>query len=244
MMNAKKTFLRENEQDHLSTCPYQKVICKYKDFGCEESLLRKDLAAHERDDTAHLRMTVDTVLELKTQLLTMHLQLNQSQSTKPIAPFLFKVPKFTEKKASELKYFSPSFFTHPQGYKLTIHINIGTYTISVFAFLMKGEYDDDIEFPFKGTITFELLNQLKDENHYKKSYTFKGTENASKRVTGQERPRAGSGCGVSGFIPHSKLGFNAANNCQYLKDDCLVFRIYAEVPSYKPWLQCTAHAEN
>ena len=106
---------------------------------------------------------------------------------------------------------------------------------------MEGKYDDDLEFPFKGTITFELLNQLKDENHYKKSYTFRGTENASKRVTGQER--SGSGFGV-GFIPHIGLGFNAAKSCQYLKDDCLVFCIYAEVPSYKPWLQCTANAEN
>ena len=124
---------------------------------------------------------------------------------------------------------------------MTIHIHIGTYTISVYAFLMKGEYDDDLEFPFKGTITFELLNQLKDENHYKKSYTFRGTEDASKRVTGQER--AGSGCGVSGFISLTELGFNPAKNCQYLKDDCLVFRIQAEVPSYKPWLHCTTHAE-
>ena len=236
---CKKTFLRENEQDHLSICPYQKVICKYKDFGCEVTLLRKDLAAHERDDTAHLRMTMDTVLMLKTQLHTMHLQLNQNHSTKPVAPFLFKVPKFTEKKD---KYFSPSFFTHPQGYKMTIRIYISTFTISVHALPMKGEYDDDLEFPFKGTITFELLNQLNNENHCKKSYTFRGTEDASKRVTGQER--AGEGCGAGRFISLMELGFNPTKNCQYLKDDCLVFRISAEVPSYKPWLHCTAHAEN
>ena len=112
---CEKTFLRENEQDHLSTCPYQKVICKYKDFGCEieVALLRKDLAAHERDDTAHLRMAMDTVLELKTQLLTMRLQLDQSLSTKPVAPFLFKVSKFTEKKDSKINILVlPSSHTH------------------------------------------------------------------------------------------------------------------------------------
>ncbi len=31
--------------------------------------------------------------------------------------------------------------------------------------------------------------------------------------------------------------FNTTKNCQYLKDDCLVFRISVNVPSYK--LQCT-----
>ena len=58
-------FLREDEQNHLSICPYQKVTCKYKDFGCVVEPLRKDLAAHEKDSETHLCMTMDSLLETK-----------------------------------------------------------------------------------------------------------------------------------------------------------------------------------
>ena len=40
----------------------------------------------------------------------------------------------------------------------------GTH-ISVFAYLMKGDNDDSLTWPFTGSITFELLNQLEDNNH-------------------------------------------------------------------------------
>ena len=248
------TFLREDEQQHLSVCLYEKVICKYNDFGCEAAPLRKDLAAHEEDDKTHLRMTMNTVLavrkelkeqsskttqlEKKLQALTMNLHIKLIEQT---APFTFKMSKFTDKKDNNIEYFSPPFFTHPQGYKLTINVDANGYDkfkgthISVWAYLMKGEHDDELEFPFKGTITFKLINQLEDKHHHQGSYTHNGTAESSERVTDQERADVAQG--VRAFIPHSELGFNAANNCQYLKDDCLVFRIYAEVPSYKPWLQ-------
>ena len=46
--------------------------------------------------------------------------------------------------------------------------------------------------------------------------------------------------GVEQFIAHDQLGHNAANNCQYLKDDCLYFRITAKAADpVKPWLTCT-----
>ena len=88
-------------------------------------------------------------------------------------------------------------------------------------------------FPFKGTTTIELLNQLEDRQHHKKFCACRDTEDDSKSVT--DRVMAGVAGGVCKFISHFELG-NDAKNCQYLKDDCLVFRIYAEVPSYEPVL--------
>ncbi len=65
-----------------------------------------------------------------------------------------------------------------------------------------------------------------------------GTEDASKRVVDGGRQIYSNGYGLGAFIPHEALGYNASKNCQYLKDDCLVFRVSVDVPSYKPWLQC------
>ena len=253
--NCNTEFLRQDLQNHLSICPYQKVACKYKDFGCEETPFRKDLTAHEGDDKAHLHMTMDTMVGIKkeveklkienaslqAQILTNRVHLTPFLSINQTAVLVFKLPKFN----TYSDFFSPPFFTHPLGYKMIIAVSCPAFLdthISVWAHLMKGEYDNDLEFPFEGTITFELLNQLEDKHHHKDSYTYDGTEDGSKRITDKER--ADDECGIEDFIPYSELEFNAAKNCQYLKDDCLVFRIYAEVSSHKPWLQCTAHVDN
>ena len=42
----------------------------------------------------------------------------------------------------------------------------GTH-VSVFAHLMKGDNDDYLTWPFTGTVTFELLDQLESKNHHK-----------------------------------------------------------------------------
>ena len=35
----------------------------------------------------------------------------------------------------------------------------GTHNIGVFLHLMSGQFDDELEWPFQGTITVQLLNQ-------------------------------------------------------------------------------------
>ena len=169
-------------------------------------------------------------------------QMSQLSTSKSQARLTFKIPHFSEYKRSDKTFHGPTFLTHPHGYKMIICIDANGYSqykgthISVWMYLMRGDYDDDLQFPLSGTFTFELLNQLRDSNHHKRSCVRVGTESYN-RVLDQEM--AENGFGVAGFISHSELGFNAFENCQYLKDDCLVFRIYTEMTSYKPWLQCT-----
>ncbi len=249
--HCKTTFPRETKHTHLSTCQYQEVACKYSEFGCKKMPFRKDLQEHENDDNSHLRIAMTTVLSLKkqctllnTQCTVLNTQLHCSNmKDQPGLTSIFKMPSFKEKKENNIEYYSDPFYTDPKGYKMVILIDANGYDkhkgnhVSVWVYLMRGEYDDQLEFPFKGTIKFELLNQLEDKNHHCKSYTHNGTQNCSKRVIDQER--SGQGTGVPAFIPHRDLGFNTTKNCQYLKDDCLVFRISVDVPSYKPWLLCT-----
>ena len=249
--HCKTRFPRETKHTHLSTCQYQKVACKYSEFGCKTMLFRKDFQEHENDDNAHLRIAMNTVLSLKkqstllnTQCMLLNTQLHCSNmKDQQYLTSIFKMPSFKEKKGSNIEFPSDPFYTHPRGYKIVICIdangygdNKGTH-VSVWVYLMRGEYDDQLEFPFKGTIKFELLNQLEDKNHHCESYTHDGTQDCSKRVIDGERSSEVQG--VQDFISHEDLGHNAIKNCQYLQDDCLVFRISVDVLSYKPWLQCT-----
>ncbi len=111
----------------------------------------------------------------------------------------------------------------------------GTH-VSVFACLMKGDHDDTLTWPFTGSVTFELLNQLEDKNHHRKTTTFPANAEASQRVLDSER---GIGYGKPAFITFDDLDYDASANTQYLKDDTLVFRVSAEAPDHKPWLECT-----
>ena len=80
-----------------------------------------------------------------------------------------------------------------------------------------------------------MLNQLEDNNHTTETIRFNKTTNKEVigRVTGRER--APSGWGHPTFIVHTDLSYNPAKNRQYLKYDCLRFRIVKVEPQvYTP----------
>ena len=257
--HCKTMFPRETKHTHLSTCQYQEVACKYSEFGCKTKPLQKNLQEHENDDKAHLCIAMTTVLALKEQstllkkqciLLNTQLHCSNMKDQRGLTS-IFRMPSFKEKKDNNTEFLSDPFYTYPRdpfytdpkGYKMVICIDPNGYDehkgthVSVWIYLMRGEYDDQLKFPFKGTIKFELLNQLEDKNHHCKSFTHDGTLDCSKRVIDGERSIKANG--VQAFIRQGDLGHNTTKNCQYLQDDCLVFRISVDIPSYKPWLQCT-----
>ena len=60
-------------------------------------------------------------------------------------------------------------------------------------------------------------------------------EDTNKRTL--EGDKAKTGYGYPRYIEHSFLDYNATNNCQYLNDDCLYFRVKIDSDvTLKPWL--------
>ena len=113
----------------------------------------------------------------------------------------------------------------------------GTH-VSVYTCLMRGRNDDHLPWLFTGEVTITLLNQLEDENHYTCTISFPQYNVASMKVVDDDR---GGAIGHSKFISIDKLDYDAANYCQYLKDDCLYIRIEVEATeAVKSWLTCTA----
>ena len=152
-----------------------------------------------------------------------------------VFPIELIITNFAERKSSNRVWHSPPFYTHPQGYKMRLSVYAngygkgkGTY-VSVFAHLMrgKGACDDRLKWPFQGHVVLQLCNQLEDKRHCGHTISFSETTDpkAISRVAGQEI--AESGWGTSTLLAHNDLNFNPANNCQYLKNDCLHFRIIA-----------------
>ena len=227
---------RHDFSKHLQVCMFEKVLCKYSIIGCKKEVERKDLAKHEGDTQQHLQLAVETVRQQQIKIGNL-----QAQSRE--MPVLYKFTNFNQHKTANNEVYSPVFYTSPKGYKICIGVYAngdggGEDThVSVFAFLMKGENDDYLPWPFVGTVTVELLNQLEDKNHH--SMTMEFTSNidiASQRVVGKERSNLG--LGWHKYIPHSDLGHSMDKSCQYLKNDRLHFKIYANTAarSSTPWL--------
>ena len=64
----------------------------------------------------------------------------------------------------------------------------GTH-VSVFAYLMRGEFDDHLKWPFQGQVTVAIQNQLEDSNHITTTIGF--TDDKTGRVTAGERAPIG-----------------------------------------------------
>ena len=226
---SRKIFRCDNST-HPLTCRCEPVPCKYSEIGCNSKPPRKSLASHEEDARLHLAVATSKVLQLTKMLFLKN-------------SITFKVTNFEEKKQKNERFYGPIFFTSKSGYKLRVCVvangfgdGEGTH-VSVFACLMKGDNDDSLTWPFTGTVTFELLNQLEDKNHHKDINTFRAEDEYSQRVMNDKE---GGGWGLPQFISHTLLGHNHRNNCQYLKDDTLIFRVSAKAPDNKPWLECTS----
>ena len=142
----------------------------------------------------------------------------------------FKVTEFGKKKANNEVFYSESFYS-TCGYNIRIAVYPNGYGdgkgthVSLLAYIVDGMYDNQLQWPFIGTVKVELLNQLEDKNHNYATLSFYKEDNT--RVMG-----------YNGFISHSQLS-NIPQNIQYLRRDTLYFRASVEDSGYKPWLECT-----
>ena len=243
--------------DHQTKCLFEKVPCKYAGIGCEEKPLHKDLQQHENDNTFHLHLAIETVNRQQKEMKAMKEELKEEQRgikeelramkediVHTQGPCVFKMPNFIQHKTSKQEWYSPPFYLHPGSYKMCICVDAnghrggeGNY-ISVYVYLMRGKNDDNLSWPFRGEVTITLLNQLKDKNHHTETlpYPEDKDDRANRRVVNAERsPR---GYGMPRFISHDEVGYVAWRH-QYLKDDCLYFRICDT--ANPPWLTCTTY---
>lgn len=220
-------------------CKFTIRECKYRNAGCTVRKKRKDMEKHEDDDKLHLQVVLKSLAKQQEQLALLQGELRTLQTKMAVSPSInqgsmtFKVMEYKKKKENNEVYRSPSFYTTTNGYHLSVLLypngegkGQGTH-VSVYAELKEGRNDNKLNWPFRGSVVMELLNQLADQNHQSKVANFSEQDNAV----------IGASWGYSNYIPHSDLLHNPLANTQYLKDDTLYLRISVEVPDYKPWLE-------
>ena len=150
-----------------------------------------------------------------------------------IVPFSFSLISFKQRKKNNAELYSTPFYSHQRGYNMCIRVDAngsmegrGTH-VSVYAYLMCGEFDDELEWPFNGVVVVRLLNQHREKDHYEKVIGFESAQShgTADRVTIGSRALRGQG--FSQFIPHIDISQDSARKRHYLKDDCLKFVVVA-----------------
>ena len=217
-------------------CPLQEIVCKFSYAGCQVKIARKSMKKHlEECKNEHLEIMA--VKCTKLEALVTDLQYAFSL----IAPLPLFIPppemvmnNFEKHKNHCTIWYSPTFNTHIGGYKMCIRIDAngqgdgkGTH-VSLFVYMMKGEFDSHLKWPFQGEITVELVNQKEGgDNLVRKLLEHTSTNlddhiESCQRVTDGNRAKKGRGLGK--FIAHSDL-YKPEEDKEYLVNDTLIFKI-------------------
>ena len=255
---------RSQMEGHLLVCSHKKVPCIYSAIGCKAFIKRHHINKHgEQCIKEHLHFAIEKVKELEEvqkqcfqvidkqnqelkkdkqaiSRLSEQLCFMEATKTKSITVVL---KSFTALRDSNQEWYSPGFYVGSGSYKMRLIVcangegdGSGRY-VSVFICIMPGLYDEQLEWPIEGEVIIELLNQLEDKSHHKKTIMLDELTpvwNRSKVTEEQQE-----GVGLKQYISHQEL---STKNCHYLHNDSLYFRVTATPRSKtKPWLAYTIY---
>ena len=227
----------------LQGCPHTLIKCP---LGCETKLARHDMPSHFKDkllnsDEWH---TLTARKEFQVQFLSREQHLNSSlhknrieqerffASNHLVAPVQLIMTNFEQHRKSDDIWYSPGFYTRPGGYKMCLAVYANGWAegrskcISVYVHLMRGDFDDKLEWPFRGDVHVELLSweeggeDAKESTHTRVIPFDESAQEwtAGGRIVGGER--AETGRGLCKFALHRDI------RVKYLKNDCQKIQVY------------------
>ena len=215
------------QSQHTTRCNYEFVSCKYAAVGCEAKVIRKDIKQHEENDQLHLQLLTEKTVKLSTKVAALESKVLNMTNEQKAYCLTFKMTNFEHH--VKIEDFESSFNTTPPGYKVRVYMGYVDRLRKFECFVsLKKKKGSSLPWPFPGSITVEILNQLENKNHHVAVLHKNALVDLDQTDT-------------TFFydICHSNLMFNPHLNTQYLKNDSLVIRITIQLPTYKPWLETT-----
>ena len=143
-------------------------------------------------------------------------------------PVILTMTGFEHKRKSNERWYSPVFCTE-KGYHFRLRVDANGWcgtggAVAVVVSLVKGDYDDQLQWPFEGVITVQILNHISNSAHSNvKRFTFSSGGYECQRVMDETQPEYG--CWCNRFIIHESLYYNPVRQTQYLNNDSLLFLV-------------------
>ncbi|CCD66191.1 MATH domain-containing protein [Caenorhabditis elegans] len=172
-----------------SIVPDNWIDCPFKEHGCHKKGENSEVKRHVRDDrNLHLVLLCQSLNPIRTKIniqqsayvdkyvgMLQYMSIAESAFEKYGSQHTFRIPKIgltvvkATKNKSHRSIYSQPFYSHGYGYKMMAvaapygdGLAFREY-FSVFVCLMKGEWDDILEWPFRCDVTFSILSDDKKE---------------------------------------------------------------------------------
>ena len=188
-----------------------KVKCRYHNDGCKWNGRQMNSDEHEQEECRFVPNRKPT------------------EERRDVVPVKRILHNFSDIKNDHM--LEVPFYTHDGGYRMHLWVypnghgeeDIGKY-MSVFTCLVKGENDDNLKWPLRGSITVQLLDQSGKGNHLERTFHYCNTERYNNTYYGRVT-HSGRSEGVRPDKPFLACETLFGKSCDYLRNDCLKFRI-------------------
>ena len=208
--------MKEGMEAHLSLLSL--VVPNLQTLVQQQGDLIKQMRDQIKQDRDQIKQQGDQIKQQGDQMKQMENRIKQLE--KPFPPVDIIMDDFEQHKKSSEEWYSPPFYTHLGGYRMCLEIYAnregdgkGTH-VSVVVYLMRGEFDDLLKWPFLGDVTIQLKKT--DPPHYQEIFPLNDVPN--KYICKPTKERNDCGLGYPQYISHADLYAGG-----YLKDDKLVF---------------------
>ncbi|XP_065888288.1 TNF receptor-associated factor 5-like [Dysidea avara] len=174
------------------------------------------------------RLIAETMKKHNWTLYLKTMAETSTQFPEPVSPVIMKVEGYV--KANNSTLFTSHFFTSGSGkYKFQLAISVSydktaVPYMSVYARLLKGEYDSSLSWPFVGSIYVTLLNQADNTDHYRMSIWLL---ESGASFEGGGRVRSGQDNSLLYGQPYFISHYELETTKQYVMNNSLYFNVEA-----------------
>ena len=244
--------LDPSPMNEMKGCQYAEIKCRKK---CGESVRRNSLMTHEElkcstisnqqkitlqeivdkavrdvlesEENRQLQQIDRELRTLREEFASLRAKITVEEEERSVVPVRRTLKNFEYMKTNNKESMLEPFYTHKNGCKIRVCVCPNGYDeakgkyMSLFICIMKGENDNHLSWPFRGFIKIQLLDQSENAAHREVTIRYLDYHPAY-----HNRNYIGFtlfGQGKYWFISHSSL--SDTSHVQFLKDDCVIFRI-------------------
>jgi len=173
--------------------------------------------AEKTNEIELLKTEMQYQLEVKDRQINMlQSRVNNLEKVTLLQPVEFTMYEYSTYEGSCCYWqHGPMFYTHPMGYMVGVQLYFSgpRNEFDVELHHKEGEFDDQLEWPMRCILTVTILNQRCNKYHLERSAS---VDLEKKNL-------------VDIRIPYSDIRRTSQNGAQYVKDDCLRFRLQAKL---------------
>lgn len=212
---------RQMVQEHeMESCPKRPIemqvaslLKKFEAISTENRVLRQEIAtikeSHNREIMEMKQELADVKIEMQKNYEEKFAVLQSHMSPLTVPPLYFTMVNVNFYQKHGYSYFSEPFYSHPGGYKLYVKVSFldsnDSWSMALHLFILRGEFDDQLQWPFDGEITIQLYNRTKGDWSREYYIALNEKECGVDVVKRRVNQLASMGWGNPNFLPCSEV---------------------------------------